>query len=52
MPDAGFVAIFPAFTARPLRVLLKITDKGDYDWVECCSCEAGWQVPHYAESVR
>jgi hypothetical protein len=34
-----------------LRVLLKITDKGDYDWVECGSCEAGWQVPHYAESV-
>jgi len=34
-----------------LRVLLKITDKGDYDWVECGGCGAGWQVPHYAESV-
>ncbi len=34
-----------------LRVLLKVTDKGDYDWVECGSCDAGWQVPHYAESV-
>ena len=22
-----------------------------YDWVECGSCAAGWQVPHYAESV-
>ncbi len=33
------------------RVLLKVTDKGDYDWVECGSCEAGWQVAHYAESV-
>jgi len=22
-----------------------------YDWVECGSCGAGWQVPHYAESV-
>jgi hypothetical protein len=37
--------------AGMLRVLLKITDKGDYDWVECGSCEAGWQVPHYAESI-
>jgi hypothetical protein len=25
--------------------------KGDYDWVECGSCEAGWQVPYYAERV-
>ena len=23
----------------------------DYDWVECNSCGAGWQVPHYAESA-
>ena len=36
-----------------IKVLLKVTDKGDYDWVECGSCDAGWQVPHYAEeSVR
>jgi hypothetical protein len=34
-----------------LRVLLKVTDKGDYDWVECGACETGWQVPHNAESV-
>ena len=34
-----------------LRVLLKVTDKGEYDWVECGSCEVGWQVPPYAESV-
>jgi hypothetical protein len=34
-----------------LWVLLKFTDKGDYDWIECGSCEAGWQVAHYAESV-
>ena len=34
-----------------LRVLLKMTDKGDYDWVECGARGAGWQVPHYAESV-
>jgi hypothetical protein len=32
-----------------IKILLKITDKGDYDWVECGSCEAGWQVPHSAE---
>jgi hypothetical protein len=37
--------------AAMLRVLLKVTDKGDYDWVACGSCNAGWQVPHYAESV-
>ena len=34
-----------------LKLPLKVTDKGDYDWVECGSCEAGWQVSHYAESV-
>jgi hypothetical protein len=35
-----------------LRVLLKVTDKGDYAWVECGSCEAGWQVPYFgSESV-
>jgi hypothetical protein len=37
--------------AAMLRVLLKVIDKGDYDWVECGACEAGWQVAHYAESV-
>ena len=37
--------------ATMLGVLLKVTDKGDYDWVECGSCEACWQVPHYAERV-
>ena len=31
-----------------LRLLLKVTDKGDYDWVQCGSCDAGWQVAHYA----
>jgi hypothetical protein len=34
--------------AAMLRILLKVTDKGEYDWVECGSCGAGWQVPHYA----
>jgi hypothetical protein len=24
---------------------------GGYWWVECGTCECGWQVPHYAESV-
>src|SRR4029450_2546949 len=63
-PDAGPVCPSDPATARPLgqcdfvgetdaamlRVLLKVTDKGDYDWVECGSCEAGWQVAHF-ESV-
>jgi threonine dehydrogenase-like Zn-dependent dehydrogenase len=34
-----------------LRVLLKVTDKGDYDWVECGSFDGRWQVAQYAESV-
>jgi hypothetical protein len=35
-----------------LKVLLKVTEKdGGYWWVQCGSCAAGWQVPHYAESV-
>jgi hypothetical protein len=37
--------------AGMLRVLLTMTDKGDDDWVECGACGAGWQVPHYGESV-
>jgi hypothetical protein len=39
--------------AAMLRILLKVTDKGDYgyNWVECSSCDYAWQVPHYAESV-
>ena len=37
--------------AAVVKVLLKITDKGSYDRVECGACGAGWQVPHYAESV-
>ena len=36
-----------------LKFLLKVKPGlGEgYDWVECGCCEAGWQVPHYAESV-
>jgi hypothetical protein len=26
-----------------IKVLLKVTDKGDYDWVECGGCGSGWQ---------
>jgi len=34
-----------------LKVLLKVKDGmgGGYWWVECGGCDAGWQVPHYAE---
>ena len=36
-----------------LRVLLKVKGGagGTYWWVESCACDAGWQVPHYADSV-
>jgi hypothetical protein len=35
-----------------LKVLLKVSERDDYDWVQCSACDTGWQVPHYAaESV-
>jgi hypothetical protein len=34
-----------------IKVLLKVTDKENYDWVECSGCWGCWQVLHYAESV-
>ena len=34
-----------------LKVLLKAAPGEGYDWVECRACDAGWQVPYYAESV-
>jgi hypothetical protein len=30
-----------------LRVLLKVQDREGYWWVECGSCDCGWQVPYY-----
>jgi len=46
------VAAAPPLLAAHQRYGVRVvTDKGDYDWVECGSCEAGWQVAHYAESV-
>jgi hypothetical protein len=41
LPQCEFITVTdPAV----LRVLLKVTDKGDYAWLECGSCGAGWQV--------
>jgi hypothetical protein len=34
-----------------LKVLLKVRERDGYWWVECGSCECGWQVPFFAESV-
>jgi len=36
-----------------LRVLLKVRDGagGGYWWVECGTCDCGWQVPVFAEEV-
>jgi hypothetical protein len=34
-----------------LRAVLRVTPKDGYSWVACNSCDYGWQVPHYAESV-
>jgi hypothetical protein len=37
-----------------LEAILNVKDGlgGDYWWVQCSSCDHGWQVPHYAvESV-
>jgi hypothetical protein len=34
-----------------LKFLLKVKDGagGGYWWVECGTCDTGWQVPYYAE---
>ena len=34
-----------------LKLVLKATDRESYFWVACSACDAGWQVPYYAESV-
>ena len=49
--DLGQCAFVGETDGAMLRLLLKVTDKGYYDWVQCRSCDAGWQVAHYAESV-
>jgi hypothetical protein len=40
------------YTSDParLRAILRVRDGagGGYWWVECGTCESGWQVPHYA----
>jgi hypothetical protein len=35
-----------------LKVLLKVSDRDGYWWVQCSGCECGWQVPHHPESVE
>jgi hypothetical protein len=34
-----------------LKAILKVRDGvgGGYWWVECATCEHGWQVPHYPQ---
>jgi hypothetical protein len=32
-----------------VRALLKVTEREGYWWVECGSCDFGWQVPFFAE---
>jgi hypothetical protein len=32
-----------------IKLLLRVTEKGGYWWVECAGCESGWQVPFYAQ---
>jgi hypothetical protein len=32
-----------------IKVLLRVTEKDSYWWVECAGCEGGWQVPFYAQ---
>lgn len=31
-----------------LRAILRAQDREGYAWVECGTCDSGWQVPHYA----
>jgi hypothetical protein len=30
---------------------LQVHDREGYWWVECASCDCGWQVAYYAESI-
>ena len=50
---AGSANTSPKTDPAVLGLLLKVKPGlGEgYDWVECGSCGAGWQVPYYAESV-
>ena len=48
---SGSASTFSETDPAVIKVLLKVTDKGDYAWTECNSCGAGWQVPYYTESV-
>jgi hypothetical protein len=48
LPQCEFVA---ATDPAVLKVLLKARERDGYWWVECGSCEAGWQVPFYAGSI-
>ena len=50
LPQCEFAA---ATDPAALRVLLKVKPGAGagYDFLECGSCGAGWQVPHYAEIV-
>jgi hypothetical protein len=50
LPQCEYVS---ATDPAVLRILLKVKPGlGEgYDWVECGAYEAGWQIPHYAESV-
>ena len=31
-----------------VRAILRVHDREGYWWVECSTCEYGWQVPYYA----
>jgi hypothetical protein len=31
-----------------VKALLTVLEREDYWYVQCGSCETGWQVPHYA----
>jgi hypothetical protein len=34
-----------------VKALLTVLQREDYWYVQCSSCEGGWQVPFYAEST-
>jgi hypothetical protein len=46
LPQCEFVGVTDPDV---IKVLLRITEKVDYWWVECAGCESGWQVPFYAQ---
>jgi hypothetical protein len=34
-----------------VKVILRVHDREGYWWVECATCEYGWQTPYFAAAA-